>query len=193
MKSILLARGIKLWVADNLASLTRGIDENSKRDWDPINQWLLELRFAGISTIFMHHTNKAGGQRGTSGREDNINVSIMLTAPPTRAPEDGAKFTVEFSKCRGVYGIALERIALSLGKSDGKLVWNWQEADREMKKKILQLLSKGYAQIAVADELQLTRGYISRVRKLAIEEGQLTKKNELTADGYCYLYDTENK
>ena len=42
---------IKLWVIDNLASLAAGLDENKKRDWDPVNQFLLELRFAGISTI----------------------------------------------------------------------------------------------------------------------------------------------
>ena len=68
MKSLLLARHVKLWVIDNLASLASGLDENSRKDWDPINQWLLELRFAGIATIMLHHTNKDGGQRGTNAR-----------------------------------------------------------------------------------------------------------------------------
>jgi len=75
MKSLLIARHVKLWVIDNLASLASGLDENSRKDWDPINQWLLELRFAGIATIMLHHTNKDGGQRGTSAREDNLDIS----------------------------------------------------------------------------------------------------------------------
>jgi hypothetical protein len=41
MKSILTARHIKLWIIDNIASLASGLDENSKKDWDPINGWPL--------------------------------------------------------------------------------------------------------------------------------------------------------
>ena len=63
MKQILLTRKVKLWVVDNLASLASGLDENKKQDWDPINSWLLELRFAGISTIMLHHmTIKTGAK-----------------------------------------------------------------------------------------------------------------------------------
>jgi len=76
MKSLLVARKVKLWVIDNLASLTSGLDENAKKDWDPINSWLLELRFAGISTIMLHHVNKDGGQRGTSAREPGTEVIV---------------------------------------------------------------------------------------------------------------------
>jgi len=53
MKQILLTRKIKLFAIDNLASLAAGLDENKKQDWDPINSWLLELRFAGISCFTM--------------------------------------------------------------------------------------------------------------------------------------------
>ena len=72
MKSILMTKKVKLWVIDNLASLAGGLDENTKKDWDPVNSWLLELRFAGISTLMLHHETKEGKQRGTSAREDNI-------------------------------------------------------------------------------------------------------------------------
>ena len=81
MKSILLTRKIELWIIDNLASLASGLDENAKKDWDPINAWLLELRFAEISTIMLHHVNKDGGQRGTSAREDNLDISVLLKSP----------------------------------------------------------------------------------------------------------------
>ncbi len=51
--NILITMGIKLWVVDNLASVAGGLDENSRQDWDPVNQWLLELRFAGITTMIL--------------------------------------------------------------------------------------------------------------------------------------------
>src|SRR4030042_6560997 len=100
MKRILKTRGVKLWIVDNIASLAGGLDENSKKDWDPINEWLLRLRFEGVTTILLHHTNKAGGQRGTSGREDNIDMSISLKQPPDYVPENGACFILSFSKSR---------------------------------------------------------------------------------------------
>jgi hypothetical protein len=83
-----------------LASVAGGLDENSRKDWDPVNQWLLELRFAGITTIMLHHTGKGGAQRGTSAREDNLDCSIILKSPPDYSPEDGARFICHFSKAR---------------------------------------------------------------------------------------------
>ena len=103
MKNFLEAFEFKVFVIDNIASLTGGIDENCKKDWDPINQWLITLRFSGITSILLHHTNKDGGQRGTSAREDNIDLSIILKKPPNSGPENGADFIVSFSKSRVPY------------------------------------------------------------------------------------------
>ena len=43
MKNILLDFNIKVFAIDNIASLSGGIDENAKKEWDPINQWLIDL------------------------------------------------------------------------------------------------------------------------------------------------------
>ena len=48
----------------------------------------------------LHHMNKTGGQRGTSGREDNLDISILLEKPSDYVPEDGARFVVNFTKAR---------------------------------------------------------------------------------------------
>jgi putative DNA primase/helicase len=101
IKGVCLDMGIKLLVLDNLSCLVPVVDENSKEDWDPLNQWLLELRFKGVSVVFLHHTNKGGGQRGTSGREDSLDTSIFLLRPPGYSPEDRAFFFVTFTKNRG--------------------------------------------------------------------------------------------
>jgi len=65
-----------------------------------VNQWLLDLRFAGISTVFFHHTNKGGDQRGTSGREDNLDCSILLQRPSDYVAEHGAKLSSDLRKSR---------------------------------------------------------------------------------------------
>ena len=82
MIGLLLDLCVKLCAIDNIASLARGLDEDAKKDWDPINQCLIDLRFARISTILLHHDNKAGGQRGTSARTDNLDYVIQLKQDP---------------------------------------------------------------------------------------------------------------
>ncbi|MFC1789036.1 AAA family ATPase [Thermodesulfobacteriota bacterium] len=42
---------IKVMILDNLSALATGIDENLKKEWDPINQWLISLRHLGVSVL----------------------------------------------------------------------------------------------------------------------------------------------
>jgi hypothetical protein len=187
IKQILITRKIKLWVVDNLASLASGIDENKKQDWDPINSWLLELRFAGISTIMLHHTNKDGGQRGTSAREDNLDISMMLKKPHDYMPEDGARFIVNFGKAR-VQTSRLNLIAdtefkLIINES-GNHVWTFGSVRKETKNEILRLLDEGLTQTDIKNTLGIDKAYVSRIRKQAIKDGLLTPKNKLTQSGF---------
>lgn len=189
MKSILQARHVKLWVIDNLASLAGGLDENLKKDWDPINQWLLELRFTGITTVMLHHTNKEGEQRGTSAREDNIDVSIVLKSPSDYTPEDGCRFVLHFTKSR----VATRDLPL-LADTEFKLIedptgaifWSWGNVKRKAKQDVLTLIDEGLDTKAICDTLDITKGYVSRIRKWAIDEGYLTPKGKLTPAGYTF-------
>jgi len=187
MKRFLLTHGIKLWILDNIGSLAPGIDENSKRDWDPINTWLLELRFAGIATGLLHHTGKDGGQRGTSGREDNIDNSIILKRPFDYSPEDGCRFIAHFAKDR-VRTQDLSLIAdmqFQLRQDEtGKLIWTWGNVKKETKGEILRMLDENIKSIEIAEALGVTRGYVSRVKKQAVKDGLLTATGKLTQSGF---------
>ena len=189
VKQILITKDIKLWVLDNLASTTPGIDENAKKDWDPINEWLLELRFHGISTILLHHTNKAGQQRGTSAREDNIDISIMLKQPHNYLPEEGARFLVKFEKSR-VPTADLPQIAdtqFHLSQDErGHLVWTFGNFKKETSKEVLVQLDEGMKSNEVADILGISKGRVSQIRKWGINNNYLTEKNKLTQDGFIW-------
>lgn len=182
MAEILSELEIKLWIIDNLASLAPGLDENSRQDWDPINQWLLELRFAGITTIMLHHVGKGGSQRGTSAREDNLDTSILLKPPSDYSIKDGARFIVNFSKTR-VKSSDLNLVVdaeLQLLQNDfGQGVWTHGVLKQETRKRILTLLGQGMTQIEVSRELNVSKGHVCKVRKKAIQEGKLTEDNEL--------------
>jgi hypothetical protein len=165
MKELLLFLGVKVWGIDNIASLTPGIDENSKQEWDPINQWLLELRFNGITSILAHHTNRAGGQRGTSGREDNIDISILLKQPEGYQAEDGASFIASFTKAR-ISIPSLPKIADCHFKlfhdQQGRPSWSYGFVKQKLKAEIIELHCKGLTNSEIAKELNCSRENVRR-------------------------------
>jgi hypothetical protein len=195
MKSILLTRKIELWIIDNLASLASGLDENAKKDWDPINAWLLELRFARISTIMLHHVNKDGGQRGTSAREDNLDISVLLKSPHDYIPEDGARFVVHFNKAR----VPTKHLSL-IGDTEFKLIqgddegcaWTFGNVRQQSKKEIIRMLDDGMKYKEISQELNISTGLITKIKKKAIEDGYLTEKGKLTQEGFLYISKAEN-
>lgn len=187
MQKVLLQKKIRFWIIDNLASLAPGLDENIKLDWDPVNQWLLQLRFAGISTLMLHHLGKTGLQRGTSAREDNLDYSITLKTPHNYSPEDGCHFTTHFSKAR-VRTKEMNKIAdmefKLIQDENGKLAWTWGTVKPSIKNEILRLLDEGLTQTKIYTSLNIDKAYVSRVRTQAIKDGLLTEKNKLIQSGF---------
>jgi hypothetical protein len=195
MKSILLGRHVKLLILDNIASLAGGLDENKKLDWDPINAWLLELRFAGIATMLLHHTGKLGLQRGTSAREDNIDISLILKSPFDYTPDDGCRFICSFNKARvGMSGLSLITDAeFKLAQEpSGAYVWTWASVKKEARRAILELKEKGVDQKAISETLGLSKGYVSKTLKQATRDGLLNKDGRLSQKGYNLLYGFPN-
>ncbi len=186
LKETMISAGIKLWVADNVASLSPGLDENAKKDWDPINQWLLDLRFNGITTIVVHHAGKSGLQRGTSAREDNLD-SVIKLSPYSDGVDEGAKFTVSFEKNRGVDSDGLPLIK----DQDIKLIRNesgilvFSKLGNELskaKKDIAILFDQGKGGQEIAEQTGKSHQYVSKIKKeliekkVIIEDGSLTDK-----------------
>jgi hypothetical protein len=177
--------GVKVLLLDNISSLCPGLEENKKDQWDPMNQWLLALRFQGISTVFAHHAGKDGSQRGTSGREDNLDFSISLEYPPNYSIEQGCHFIVKFKKAR-VRTSQLPLIAdveFQLTEKDGIPVWAWDDVKTRTSTQIVRLLSEGMKQGEVAEILKISKGQVSKLRTKAVKDDYLTEKNTLTRRG----------
>ena len=189
IKRMALEWGVRVVVLDNIASLCPGLDENSRKDWDPINQWLIDLRFNGISAMLLHHTNKEGGQRGTSAREDNLDISISLDKPHDYVTEDGADFIVRFKKSR-IRKSDLPLIAdteLKLDEKDGILQWTWGSVKGQTRDEILRMLDEGIPQAEIVKALGIDKGYVSRVRKKAMEDNIIGKNGKLTQAGFAQI------
>lgn len=190
MKKYLLDKGVKLWAIDNLASLTGGLDENTKQDWDPFNAWLLELRFEGISTLMLHHESKTGRKRGTAAREDNIDISIRLKAPYDYTPEEGARFIAHFEKSR----LSPDDLPLitdtefRLEQDEHGLRWSFDKVKVENRRAVLQLIDQGLDQKSIHEVLNLSKGYVSKIVKGARAEGFISTANELTPAGHMEAF-----
>jgi putative DNA primase/helicase len=186
-KKFLTTTGIKLLVLDNIASLAAGIDENSKQSWDPVNQWLLDLRFAGITTVLLHHSGKGGDQRGTSAREDNLDVSIMLRHPPDYLEGDGARFIVDFKKAR-VRGSELSLIngyEFHLMELQDRVEWAWVNVKGKNRIEILEILGTTETkQAEVAAMFNVTPQYVSKLKREFNERALLDKHGRLTKAGF---------
>ena len=194
MKQVLLERKIKLVILDNLASLASGVDENSTREWSPINAFLLGLRFDGISSMLLHHTGKGGAQRGTSAREDNLDYSIILKRPWDYLPEQGCRFVIHFSKSRvGTKDLSLlADLEFQLKQDErGDAVWTYGDVKGHTKRAVLKACADGVKQSDIASIVGISAGRVSQIIGQAKKEELLTMKGSLTGKGYLFAGEDE--
>lgn len=158
-------KNIKLVCLDNIASLTGGIDENARADWAEVNDWLIRLKFAGISTILLHHTGKSGSQRGTSAREDNVDTSILLEKPKNHSADDGCNFVCKFTKSRVsqrfLNQVRPTEFTLMPDESGAKMIWTFKK--QGSREQILEMSESGMDSKDIAKELDVKATYVYRV------------------------------
>lgn len=106
----------KVLVLDNLSSLSIDVNENVKGDYDGINRWTLQLRGLGVTTILVHHFNKAGEDRGHSSRRDNVDTIVYLKDVSDTKDEVCVEFI--FKKCRHLKPGEGNTVTLSLEGDD---------------------------------------------------------------------------
>ncbi|MBA7622820.1 hypothetical protein ES703_30207 [subsurface metagenome] len=187
-KEFLIENEISLWVADNITSLTPGLDENAKSEWDSVNEWLKELRWAGITTILIHHLGKGGTQRGTSAREDNIDISIQLNHPPGYLDTDGCKFELKFTKTRLRHRELKDISDLQLQlreDEEGRSTWTCGSIKKSIRNQVLTLFDEGTLnQSEIAEELKISRQHVSKIKKEGSREKLITPEGKLTQTGF---------
>jgi hypothetical protein len=179
----MIRKKIKLWFIDNISSISLEAEKNAE-SWAPINRWLVDLRHYNISTIILHHMgkNRVSGQatgRGTSKMEDNADLCIALDQPAKYTADMGCCFDMRFTKSRlkqsemeliKPYFFTLE------GDADkGDLMWTWKPSELETKKKVAELLSQGWSGKDIANQLEITGGRVSQIRKQLAAEGKAKK------------------
>lgn len=163
---------IRVLILDNVSALFSGIDEDKKRDWEPIAGWLIRLRHRGLATVLVHHAGKGGQQRGTSGREDALDTVIHLDRPSTYEANEGCHFEVKFEKCRSVKGDDVGPLDVRLIDTGKPLTWAYERLEKSKEEQVRELLKDGLTSNAeIAEALGITRTYAWKLKKKIEKEG----------------------
>ena len=165
-------------IVDNLSCLVRGNGrENDAESWQTVSEWALLQRQRGRSVIFIHHSGKNGQQRGTSKREDLLDVVIGLRRPPDYDPSSGACFEIHFEKARHLSGDDVTPIEAQLTTDGhGVSIWTWRKVADSTFDRVVDLANEGLTQSEIAVELEINRSNVSRAWRKAEAEGKLHKK-----------------
>jgi len=150
--------------------------ENDAESWRDVGAWALRMRRQGKAVLFVHHSGKGGTQRGSSKKEDTLDVVIALRQPSDYLPEQGARFEVHFEKYRNGAGDETKSIEAQLAPGpDGNPIWTWRSAEDTMFDRVVALAREGFKARDISEELGRHKSVISRhlskARSLGMLEG----------------------
>lgn len=151
----------RVLILDNLSSLMHGVKENEAEGWEGVGQWAIKQRAQGRTVIFIHHAGKSGGQRGSSKREDLLDVVIKLDRPSDYRPEQGARFAVHFEKARSICGPAVAPFEAHLDP-EGTGQVRWEVGQAESAGRLLELREQGASLGVIAGELGVNKSTVKR-------------------------------
>jgi putative DNA primase/helicase len=155
---------VAMVVIDNLSTLCRAGRENETESWHPVQDWILHLRRRGLSMLLIHHSNKNGGQRGTSAREDVLDTVVALRRPSDYRMEQGARFEVRLEKARGLIGEDTKPFEAMLSMDRlGVPVWKCRGIRPPNAEMVRRLKDSGKTIRQIADETGLSKSKVGRL------------------------------
>lgn len=172
---------IDLVIMDNLSSLLTTGDENDRQSWTEVNSFLLELRWLGVASMFVHHAGKSGNQRGTSSREDALDYVIKLEQPEDYEEEDGARFSIAFTKKRVPHHL-LSLLVPTIAQWDGQQ-WTFTTGAAGRELAVLEYIAANPRQTArsiaarcMSDlPLRTARRQIAKILEALLAKGMVKK------------------
>lgn len=171
-----LLSGVRFLIVDNVACLLRTVDENDAAAWGPVASWLLGLRRRGVAVVLVAHAGKSAhaGARGTSAREDLLDLVLGLHRPPDLRAEDGAAFTVRFEKARALTSAESADLRVELRDGpDGAILWTFGTDREGTKREALLRLRNGEPATSIRRELNVPAATLYDWRAAWIESGEL--------------------
>lgn len=166
-----------LIIVDNLSCLVRrGGAENDAESWLTVSEWALKHRREGRSVLFIHHSGKGGAQRGTSKREDLLDVVINLRRPNSATAENGACFELHFEKARTFWGEEVAPFEARLTvDAKGKQTWAIRELENVTHERICELWELQLSVTDITHEVGRHKSNVTRALQKAQADGKLSR------------------
>jgi hypothetical protein len=159
---------------DNLSCLASGVNENDPMDWEKLLPWLLNLRRAHITVIFIAHAGRNNQMRGHSKREDPASWILRLDAPlEINESKKGAFFISRFTKWRSIQKPATYQWSYTpAGPNNEDVCIEFKTAAPI---DVFRYLIESGMDTAtdIADEMGVSKGYISQLATKAKNDGWL--------------------
>lgn len=160
----MIGTGWDVLIVDNYSAWSSDGRETAEA-WAPFMRWMLGHKRAGRSIIVIHHSGKAGKQRGSSKHEDALDWSIKLL-PDKQAAQDGAlRFSLVWEKARHLASDQIEPIAVTMRKGDdGVLTWEYQKGSHKDPRAVraVTLRQQGKTNSQIAAEFDVNPTTVSR-------------------------------
>jgi hypothetical protein len=143
--------------------------------------------------MMVHHAGKNGQQRGTSRREDALDLVLALRRPFAASAAEGARVHVVVEKCRGAAGDLLEPFEARLETiGEGGAAWSWRaieplepdevidsrRASQAQHEAAIGALLEGETVSAAADLSGLSRTTVGRIRRMLVADGMVRGRAE---------------
>lgn len=152
-----------LIILDNLSTLASAGPENDAESADALQEYILRLRRMGKTVVLVHHDGKGREQRGTSKKEDVLNLVLHLRHPRDYKPSDGARFEVHFGKARGLHGDAVVPFeAWAQSAADGHLSWKIADCEAAWLEEAKTLKAEGLSLRDIGEIVGRDKGTVSR-------------------------------
>ncbi len=173
---------IKLVVLDNLACLTRpdGDDSHGAKSFSFVQDLMLECRRRHVACWIVHHSGKNGEQRGTSKRNDVLDVVVKLTSVLS-AVDGHTEVSVTFEKARHMSPEDKRDFTACLepGQTQG-LVWTRAGSQLPVNERVRLMLLDGMPPGDIATELKVNRSFCYRIQKELQETGDIPRRRSLS-------------
>jgi KaiC/GvpD/RAD55 family RecA-like ATPase len=170
----------KLIIIDNLSALTSGGREDAT-SFALIKKWIIGKRLNGIAVLLVHHTGKAGTQRGSSVHEDLLDYSIQLS--PREEPGKTA-FTLRHTKLRDHLPELRGEFHGAFWTADDMLHFNIEAAEKTVRPEdemILALHQQGLSHQKIASAVGLSKSMVQR-RLKEIKATDLPEQSDAETD-----------
>lgn len=166
--------GVNMIFIDNISTFMRTGNENDAESWSTVQPWLVKHRSKGRSFTLVHHSNKAGEQRGSNKKEDIMDVVVHLDRPDDYVQgEDCTRLLIKLTKARHIFGEDAQDVEAELYTANGKAEWKWTVAESSYDKVVALLKDGNLTQQEIAEDVKVSKGTVSKWKRKAKTEGLL--------------------